>query len=163
VEVDDNEITLRAGETGRGYTFRVPNTIVFAAPLRTSEGRDELVVITHAQEAQIRRWSLLAYRFDGSKIVRSIEPSSLYQITSSNARWIGADLEEVELYLELTSKPDTIEVGGLLTSGPAQGPWRDVVVISPVSVARRSGKSAPAEGVDAGLGEPGTGAPHAKP
>ena len=84
------------------------------------------------------------------KIVKS-EPAPLYQLTSSNARWIGADLDEVELYLELSSHPDSIEVGGLLTTRPAQGPWRDVVVISPVSVPRKSGKSAPPEVVDAGI------------
>jgi hypothetical protein len=151
VEVVDNEIIVRAAETGRMIVpVKIPSAVVFAAPLRTSEGRDELVVVTYSEEPQLRRWSLMAYRFDAGKVVRSVEPTVLYQVTSSNARWIGADLEEVELYLELSNHADSIEVGGLLTTRPAQGPWRDVVVISPVPVARRSGKSAPPEGADAG-------------
>jgi hypothetical protein len=171
VEIVDNEIIVRAAETGRVIVpLRITSTIVFAAPLRTSDGRDELVVITHTEEAQVRRWSLVAYRFDTGKVARSVESTALYQVTSSNARWIGADLEDVELYLELSNHADSIEVGGLLTTRPAQGPWRDVVVISPVQVPRRSGKSAPPEGVDAGApdsAEPaaGSGTPpgHAKP
>jgi len=151
VEVIENEVTVRAVESGRAIAaFRVPYQVVFAAPLRAPDGRDELIVITHASEEQQRRWSLISYRFDTGKIVKS-EPAPLYQLTSSNARWIGADLDEVELYLELSSHPDSVEVGGLLTTRPAQGPWRDVVVISPVSVPRKSGKSVPPEGVDAGI------------
>jgi hypothetical protein len=156
VEVVDNEITVRAVESSRTIAaWRVPvGQVVFAAPLRAPDGRDELVVITHTAEPQLRRWSLITYRFDTGKIVKS-EPTPLYQLTSSNARWIGADLDEVELYLELSSHADSIEVGGLLTTRPAQGPWRDVVVISPVQVPRKSGKSAPPEGVDAGITDSG--------
>nr|MBA3453541.1 hypothetical protein [Deltaproteobacteria bacterium] len=151
VEVVDNEVTVRAAESGRAIAaFRVPHQVVFVAPLRAPDGRDELIVITHAADAQQRRWSLISYRFDTGKIAKS-EPALLYQLTSSNARWIGADLDEIELYLELSSHADAIEVGGLLTTRPAQGPWRDVVVISPVSVPRRSGKpTSPEGGADAG-------------
>ena len=63
-------------------------------------------------------------------------------------RWIGAELRDVELYLELASK-DSIEVGGLLTTRP-NGKLRDVVVISPVVIARGHGKSATSEPGDAG-------------
>ncbi len=153
VEVIDNEVTVRAAETGRAIAaFRIPYQVVFVAPLRAPDGRDELVVITHVAEPQLRRWSLISYRFDTGKIAKT-EPALLYQLTSSNARWIGADLDEVELYLELSSHSDSVEVGGLLTTRPEQGPWRDVVVISPLSVPRRSGKSAPPEGVDAGTAD----------
>jgi len=150
VEVVDNEVTVRAVETGRAIAaFRIPYKVVFVAPLRAPDGRDELAVITHAADEQQRRWSLISYRFETGKITKS-EPALLYQLTASNARWIGADLDEIELYLELSSHADLVEVGGLLTTRPAKGSWRDVVVISPASVPRRSGKSAPPEGVDAG-------------
>ncbi|MDB4960976.1 MAG: hypothetical protein JWP01_975 [Myxococcales bacterium] len=171
VEIVDNEIVVRAAETGRAIVpLRIPNKVVFAQPLRMTDGRDELVVVTYTEEPQLRRWSLMAYRFETGKIVRSAEPAVLYQVTSSNARWIGADLEEVELYLEVSNHADSIEVGGLLTTRPEQGPWRDVVVISPVQVPRRTGKSVPAEGVDAGTPDAadpaedsGTAQTHAKP
>ena len=43
----------------------------------------------------------------------------VYQLSNANARWIGADLHDVELYLELTGRPDGIDVGGLLTTHSA--------------------------------------------
>ncbi len=151
VEVVDNEVAVRQAETGRVIAaFKVQAQVVFAAPLRAPDGRDELVIISHTADAQQRRWSMVTWRFDGGKLTKS-DPAALYQLTSSNARWVGAELAEVELYLELSSHADSVEVGGLLTTRPAQGPWRDVVVISPVSVPRKSGKSAPPEVVDAGI------------
>lgn len=150
VEVLDTEVAIRAAETGRVIAaFKVPPRVVFVAPLRAPDGRDELVIVSETADAQQRRWSMVTWRFDGGKLAKT-EAVPLYQVTTSNARWIGAELDEVELYLELSSHSDSVEVGGLLTTRPKQGPWRDVVVISPVSVPRRSGKSAPPEGVDAG-------------
>ena len=151
VELVDNEVAVRSAETGRVIAaFKVQPQVVFAAPLRAPDGRDELVIISQTTDPQQRRWSMVTWRFDGGKLTKS-EASPLYQLTSSNARWIGAELDEVELYLELSSHADSVEVGGLLTTRPAQGPWRDVVVISPVSVPRKSGKSAPPEALDAGI------------
>jgi len=149
VEVGDNEITVRAGEKLLAQ-FRVPN-VVYAAPLRTVDGKDELVAIARTDEPQLRSWSLVAFRFDGAKLVRATDPTSLYQVSSANARWIGAEVRDVDLYLELASKADTIEVGGLLTTRSDTGQTRDVVVISTVSVAHRRGKPAAA---DAGSAEP---------
>ncbi len=172
VEVTDNEVTLRLPDAEKAMaTFKVPN-VVFAAPLRTSEGRDELVVITRSDDPQLRSWSLIAFRFDNGKISKSIDPTALYQVSSSNARWIGAEVHDVDLYLELASHADTIEVGGLLTTRPGTAATRDVVVISTVSVARRRGKSAgeaagSAEPVDAGTpvreGSGSAGSDRAKP
>ena len=122
-------------------TLKVPNT-VFVAPLRNaSEGRDELVMITRTDEQQVKTWSLVAYRVEGRQMVRVVDPEPRYQVSATQLRWIGAELQDVELYLELASRPDGIEVGGLLTTRP-NNKLRDVVVISPVVVARRHGKSA---------------------
>jgi hypothetical protein len=149
VEVGENEVTVRAGE--RVVTqFRVPN-VVFAVPLRTADGRDELVAIARTDEPQLRSWSLVAFRFEGGKLVKTIDPTALYQVSSANARWIGAEVRDVDLYLELATKADAIEVGGLLTTRAEDGQTRDVVVISTFSVAHRRGKPAASE---AGSAEP---------
>jgi hypothetical protein len=128
--------------------------LVFAAALHiAAESRDELVLITRTDEAAARSWGISAYRLEGARLVRTVDATQLYQLSSATARWIGADLREVELYLELTSRADGIEVGGLLTTrsaGKASTKFRDVVVISPASVPRRR-KSAPAEASDAGV------------
>lgn len=166
VEVDGNEITIHGAEERRTRSaagkvddkplappLRIPATVVFAAPLRI-EGRDELVIITRSDEPQLRTWSLITYRFEGPKLVKTAD-TPLYELSTANARWIGVELPEIDLYLELAAGADSIEVGGLLTTAPEQprtqeGPWRDVVVISPVSVARRHDKptrpAAPATG-----------------
>lgn len=149
VEVGENEVTVRSGEKIVAQ-FRVPN-VVFAVPLRTPEGKDELVAIARTDEPQLRSWSLVAFRFDGGKLVKTIDPTALYQVSSANARWIGAEVRDVDLYLELVARAETIEVGGLLTTRPDGGPTRDVVVISTFPVAHRRGKSAAA---DAGTAEP---------
>jgi hypothetical protein len=148
VEVGRHEITIRSAETGKsiGPPLRISNDIEFARPLRI-EGRDELVIVTHDEEPQIRTWSLVAYRLEGGKLTKTAD-KKLYSLSATNARWIGVELAEIDLYLELAAGRDTIEVGGLLTTRAdlpdAQAPWRDVVVISPVSVPRRHEKPAKA-------------------
>ncbi len=158
VQLEDNEITIRLPDAEKATAaFKVPNAF-FMAPLRTAEGRDELAVVTRTNEAQLRSWALVVYRFDNGKRTMSVEPTPLYSVSSANARWIGAEVREVDLYLELTSRPDAIEVGGLLTTRSETGPTRDVVVISTVTVPRRRGKAAAtdagsAEPVDGGVGQ----------
>jgi hypothetical protein len=135
----------------------VPN-LVFAAPLRV-DARDELIAIARTDDASVRTWTLVAFSLDKKGLVKTVEPYVLYQLSNINARWIGADLRDVELYLELGSRTDAIEVGGLLTTRVGDK-IRDVVVISPVLVPRRHGKSVTAEAADAGvtgtLTEPGS-------
>jgi hypothetical protein len=154
VEVGDNEITIRVPDSEKAVTLKVPNAR-FAVPLRTFDGRDELVVVTRTDDAQLRSWALVAYRLENGKYARSVEPNLLYSVSSANARWIGAEVREVDLYLELANLGDTIEVGGLLTTRPnGAGPTRDVVVISKVSVPHTTaGKTGKATTTDAGSTE----------
>jgi hypothetical protein len=129
--------------------------LVFAAPLRNPlDGRDDLIAISRTADAQTqsRTWSLTAFRLSEGKLVRTIEPYPLYQLTSANARWIGAELGNLDLYLELSSRSETIEVGGLLTTRISDK-IRDIVVISPVQVPRRRAKAPTHESVDAGASE----------
>jgi len=158
IEVTGDEVVIRSSDGERTIAAppRFPG-LVFAAPLRSAaEARDELVVITRTDDPATRSWWLAAYRLEGARLVRTIDATQVYQLSSANARWIGADLHDVELYLELISRPDGIEVGGLLTTrSAARGkPIRDVVVISSASVARRRGKSVPAEPGDAAVAGP---------
>ena len=161
VVVEGDELVIRSSD-GERVVATPPKVsgLLFAAPLYVAaESRDELVVITRTDEATSRSWGIAAYRLDGTRLVRTVEAPQLYQLSSANARWIGADLREVELYLELASRPDGIEVGGLLTrrNGPkAATKFRDVVVISPATAPRRRGKSAPTEASDAGVGQAST-------
>lgn len=158
IAVAGDEVVIRSGDGER--TIAAPprfSGLVFAAPLRSAaEGRDELVVITRTDDAATRSWWLAGYRLEGARLQRTIDATQIYQLSSANARWIGADLRDVELYLELSSRPDGVEVGGLLTTRSAAHAKavRDVVVISPASVTRRRGKAAPVEPGDAGVAGP---------
>ena len=148
-----DEVVIRTADGER--TLAAPPKfpgLVFAAPLRNAaEGRDELVVVTRTDEAATRSWWIAAYRFEGTRLVRTVDAAQVYQLSSANARWIGSDLHDVELYLELTSRADGIEVGGVLaTHSASRGKSiADVVVISPAQVARHR-KTAAAEASDAG-------------
>ncbi|HEY5948674.1 MAG TPA: hypothetical protein VIV40_24450 [Kofleriaceae bacterium] len=135
------------------FTMRVPG-LVFAAALRNpADGRDDIVAITRSEDAQSKTWSLAAYRLHEGKLQRVTgEPSVLYQLTASNARWIGADVSNLELYLELTGRAESIEVGGLLTTRVGDK-IRDIVVITPVTVARKRARLVPHDPIDAGTSD----------
>jgi hypothetical protein len=140
VEIDGEEVTVRSATADNKIaSIKIPN-LMFAAPLR-HEGRDEIVAVTSTEDPQERRWSLVAYRLEGTRFVRTIDSEQIYEMTSSRTRWIGAELRDVQLFLELTSQSDGIEVGGLLTTQSGSR-IRDVAVISPVRVSRKPiGKS----------------------
>ncbi|MGE0546732.1 MAG: hypothetical protein AB7O24_19430 [Kofleriaceae bacterium] len=151
VEVTGNDIVVRAKDSEKVLaTLRIPNA-VYAVPIRhPGDSRDELVAITYNDDHDTRAWSIVGYRFDQGRPVRTVDPFVLYRLSSANVRWIGAELREVDLYLELMSRGDAIEVGGLLTARPNTGAprvsWRDVVTISTVMVTRKHGKSAAPDG-----------------
>lgn len=150
VDVDGEDITVRTVEGERlSPTLHIPN-LVFVAPLRNEvDGHDELIAVTRNDEPQQKSWSLVGHRFDGKAFPRVVDPMPLYQLSSAQTRWIGADLNNIDLYLELTSRADGIEVGGLLTTRVGEK-IRDVVVISTGQLARRRGKYASPEASDAG-------------
>lgn len=155
VRAQDDEIFLVARDGEKPiFNMRIPG-LVYAAALRNPlDNRDDLIAITRTADAQSRTWSLVGFRLAEGKLVRTIEPAPLYQLNAGNARWIGAELESLDLYLELTSRSDSVEVGGLLTTRAPDGKIRDIVVISPVPVARRVRAKAPVhEPIDAGTAE----------
>jgi hypothetical protein len=153
VTLDGDELSVRAVDSDKVVLLpKIPN-IVWALPLRAPDGRDELVVVARTDEAAARTWFLFAYRFDsGSRPVRVVDPdpAPLYRLTAANARWIGSELGDLDLALELVSHPDAIEVGGLLTTRSGDK-LRDLVVLSSVQVPRRRAKSSTSEASDAGI------------
>lgn len=157
VDVDGEELTVRAASgENKIASIKIPN-LLFAAALR-HEGRDEIVAVTSTEDPQARRWALVAYRLDGTRLVRTIDSEQIYEMSSSRTRWIGAELRDVQLYLELSSQSDGIEVGGLLTTQTGSR-IRDVAVISPVRVGRKPvGKSGPDASISAGSARSDAGA-----
>jgi hypothetical protein len=137
---------------------RIPN-LMFSAPLRDPAGaREELVAIARIDEPQQRTWTLRTFRLEGAHFVAAMDPEPVYQLTAASARWIGADVQNLELYLEVRSRPDALEVGGLLTTRIGDK-WRDVVVISPKIVPRKHTRPAANEPMNAGTSDASTAAP----
>nr|HEX4317628.1 hypothetical protein [Kofleriaceae bacterium] len=147
VTVDGDDLAVRTADGDHPIvTVHVPN-LSWAGALRDGD-RDDLVAISRSTDDTTRTWSLVAYRADGSKLVRVVEATPLYTLTESSARWIGAELGQIELCLELVNRGDTIEAGGLLVTKDRH--VRDVVAVSPISVARKRGKPAQQEGSNGG-------------
>jgi hypothetical protein len=144
VDLEEDELVVHPADSERAlHALRAPG-LVFAAPLRhPGDGRDELVVVMRGDQTHRRTWTLHAYRLEGARLVRTID-QELYGLSAMQTRWIGADLHDVELYLELASRPDAIEVGGLLTTRAGER-TRDVALLSPKVVARRHHKPPPGE------------------
>lgn len=169
VATDGDDVVVRSADGGKSIASVRVSGLVFAAPLRNPvDGRDEVVAISRTEDPQQRTWWVTAFAIEGGKRTTVIEQTQLYQLQAAQSRWIGADLHEVDLYLELTSRSDGIDFGGLLTTREHHNKIRDVLMISPVAVMRRHGK--PASEPDAGAfpsdGEPRnarSGADSAKP
>ncbi|MBX3161803.1 MAG: hypothetical protein KF773_37925 [Deltaproteobacteria bacterium] len=167
VEIDaDDVVTIRAADGDRALSSFTLRNVVFAAPLRNPvDQRDELIAVTRTDDAQQRVWSVVGYRFDGKSLVRAFDPTPVYKL--SQTRW--SELRDVELYFELTSHLDSIEVGGLLTSRGTRGEdtgkgIRAVVVIGSVPpIVRRHDRSGAGHPGDAGAGDADAGPGDASP
>jgi hypothetical protein len=153
VTVDGDELVARTSDSDKVIDRPVKLTngrLVFAAAVRAPDGKDEIVAITRLDEAQARTWSLVGFRVDAGKLVRiPLGPDGrpdapVYQLTATNARWIGSTLHDLDLVLEVANRGDTFEVGGLLTHR-TNDKLRDLLVLTPVQVQRRRAKSATPE------------------
>lgn len=153
VRYSDNELALLARDTEKPITTLPVRGLVFAAPLRNpTDGRDDLVAVVKNDDGQTLTWAVVGYRLHEGKLTPQFGQKA-YELTAANARWIGAELRDLQLYLELSSRADSIEVGGLLTTREGDT-LRDVVVISPSPVPRRPRvKAVPHEPSDAGTPE----------
>src|SRR5262249_46359280 len=101
IDVDGDDIALRApGSAGTDKplaTARVSG-LVYAAPVRSpTDNRDELLVIARVDDTAARSWTLSAFQLDKGKLVKAFDPAPLYQLSAANARWIGAELHDVDL------------------------------------------------------------------
>jgi hypothetical protein len=160
VRVRDEEISVRSGADGKERLLaqlRVRG-LVFAAPLRVGErpdDRDELVVVSRgARPDEERSWTVALYHLEAGRLVRVAE-QVVYRLTAEGARWIGVSLDEVELYLELTSREDVVAVSGFLVTKVA-GKIRDVVSLREADVGRRRGGAASGEPAVTGAAPPVT-------
>jgi hypothetical protein len=149
VTIDGDELVARTVEPSKVIgeiplaRLMLGRTFKFAAALRAPDGKDEIVAVTEAEDAQAKTWYLVAFRVEAGKLV-PIADGPAYQLTATNARWIGSTLHDLDLLLEVTNRGETFEVGGLLTHR-TNDKLRDLLVLSPAQVLRRRAKSATPE------------------
>ncbi len=147
VSLEGDELSVRTQDDRMLASVPVHGA-VFAAALRAPDGRDEVYVVSSVPEPAARTWSVVGYRLEGARLVHVVDPTPVYQVTTANARWIGADLRDVDLFLEIAGRADGIEVGGLLTTRvTANGgaSLRDLLVLAPFQVPRLHRKSGAAD------------------
>jgi hypothetical protein len=163
---DGDELVVRTADGDKlvDKPIRIPNAL-FTGAVRATDGHDELVAITHTEVEGAQTWSLVAWRYEAGKLVRvrfehdgiGVFDAPVYQLTATNARWIGSTLRDLDLVLEVVNRGDAFEVGGLLTRRSGDK-LRDLLVLSPIQVRRRPAKSATPEpereSSDAGVAVP---------
>jgi hypothetical protein len=143
VRVRDEEVSVRSADGKERVIAQLRmRGLVFAASLpggERAEDRDELVVITRTArpDEDERTWTVALYHLEAGRLVRIAE-QVVYRLSAEGARWIGVSLDEVELYLELTSREDAVAVGGFLLT-KVSGQIRDVVSLRESEVSRRRG------------------------
>ena len=149
VRYTSDEIQVYAKDTDKLMDRKNVPGLVFAAAVRnSSDGRDDLVAVSRSVDSSSKSWSVAVFRVVDNKLAK-LADQQVFQLTGVNARWIGANVHDVDIYVELVGRGDTIEVGGLLATRIG-GKIRDIVVISPVTVSRRRAKAA---GPDAGTSD----------
>ncbi len=155
--VEGGDLWVRIPEGERMVRFPRVANLVWAAPLRHLGGSDDVVAISHEDDAQGRTWLLTAYRIEavgrstslaarsrgevGLRVAKVADATPVYQLTAANARWLGCELADLDLALEVAVRGESWEVGGLLVA--RRGEFvRDLYVLSSVQVPWRSGVSA---------------------
>ena len=154
--VADPDLAVRFLDADK--TIRLPKVAnwVWAAPVRNAEGWDDVVVVARSEDEQVRTWFLSVFRFEnpsagarssaatrtkpepGLRVLKLVDAMPVYQLTAANARWLGCELADVDLALEVTSRTDSWEIGGLLVTRRGDA-VRDLYVLSPSQVPLRAG------------------------
>lgn len=158
VRIAGDDISVRSGDGKERVIAQLKaRGLAFAAPLRSGtrpEDRDELVVVTRQlrPDDQERTWTVALYHLEAGRLVRVAE-QVVYRLSAEGARWIGVSLDEVDLYLELTSREDVVVAGGFLLT-KVTGKIRDVVSLREEEIGRRRGLETSGSASGA-LGAPG--------
>jgi len=119
------------GRMRRIATFAVPG-LRWVAPLRLSAVRDELVAVSQRSTDDERVITVTALAVEGGRLIKIGEVEA-YQLTDTSLSWIGANLGDVDLYVEITRRAgDDLAVSGLLVNSPGGQPV-DVAPLLPVT------------------------------
>jgi len=114
---DRDHLVVVTGAPGKLRRMRVEpqpdDPIVFAGSVDTSgDGMDELIAVTQSRSDSELVYRVEVYRSEGGRFSRS-SSHDVYRITATSARWIGAELSQIDLLLDIEAGDETLVVGGL--------------------------------------------------
>jgi hypothetical protein len=87
--------------------------ISFAAPIDVDgDGRSEVAVVKQREAEGERRVDVELLRLDGSRFV-PVATAEVYRLSERNSAWVGAQLDEIELQVELQAVAGDVVASGL--------------------------------------------------
>lgn len=117
--------------------------IVFAAPLDVDrDGRSEVAVVKQREAGGERRVEVEILRLDGSRFV-PVAAVEAYRLSERNTAWVGAQLREIELLVEIQAVAGNVVVSGLYVHHGQTG-LETVAPLVPTTVEVRRKKPGPA-------------------
>lgn len=134
IKISGEDVVVRSPDSARPPMAVRFRGLAWTAVLEI-EQRETLLVISRQDTASKKSWMLSVLRVDQGKLLRLLD-QTLYVVTSENARWIGAELDGVDLMLEVAARGDTLYVGGLLRTA-TNSRVRDLVPLLPVTLRAR--------------------------
>ncbi|MCG8421941.1 MAG: hypothetical protein MJE77_28805, partial [Proteobacteria bacterium] len=161
IAVIDNRITVVAGERtsadrgeghgnpARGRLKRVATwtststAIDYAAAVEMDDdGRHEIIVVTRQEDKRDRVIQLEVLEVESGRIARNLA-RELYRVSATKAAWIGAQLDEIELIIELRTRSDRIDAAGLYVEHGASGLYTVAPLLPKTVVVRRKRQPSP--------------------
>lgn len=150
-----SQIVVVGGEPGRLRRLAAHSTgdVVYAVTLDIdTDKRHEIAVVSQrvtARERERERISRIeVLRYESGRLHR-LADAQLYRLSTSNAAWVGASLNEIDLLLELWTGPERVEVTGLFVQWGARGRPINVAQLMPVTVPIRRKRATPGPGTPA--------------
>lgn len=132
--VDDDIVVITAGDKPRKlYSFHVPG-LVFARATHAG-GKDEIIAVARDRDDKRAEWRVIAARWDAGRIIKTFDEDA-YELTAQSAGWIGAELADLDLLLDVEARADTLVVSGVLLDRGGSA-IRFAVPLEPISVTRR--------------------------
>jgi len=132
--VGDDLVIVTAGDKPRRLASVHLPGLVFAGATHIG-GRDELLAVTTNRTAIQTTWSVVALRWEAGRLTRTFEDVA-YQLTDRSAGWLGAQLGDLDLVLNLEARATVVVTSGVLLR--RRGPLIGLAVpLAPVSLARR--------------------------
>lgn len=149
----------------RVASYTAAGPIVYAAAMDLhGDGRHQVVTVTEQRSPVDRVVGIELARFESGRLIRA-GASELYRVSKTRAAWVGAQLDDIELVIELDGRGDRVRATGLYIQRDRDGRLATVAALLPRTVMfRRKRPLSPGEtpapadrNGGAGLGEPSRG------